>query len=134
MTPTETVMLCRFVKALCPQQAIDTYTPDAWHEVLGHLDLADCKQAVVSAARRKPFIAPAEIISAVATARSARRPHSVACRDGGCVDCRVSWCMCACHPRAVEALTRPRPAPTQPAVSGARRFDPAAIQIGREVD
>lgn len=132
MTPTETVMLCRLVKALCPQQAIDSYTPDAWHEVIGHLDLDECKRAVISAARRKPFIAPAEIISEIAAVRSADKPHSNACRDGNHGDCRVSWCSCTCHPAAVAAGTSPKPElPALPA--GPKRFEPAALSIGREV-
>ena len=138
MTPTETVMLCRLVKALCPQQAIDSYTPDAWYEVLGHLDLAECKQAVVTAARRTAFIAPAEIIAEIAESRSSELPHSEACRAGGCRDCRFgagqqAWCMCVCHPRAVKALAAPEPA--RPALpSGTRRFDPGALRIGRYLE
>ena len=46
MTPAETVLLVAYVKACCPQQAIGEYTPDAWHDLLGDLDLADCKEAV----------------------------------------------------------------------------------------
>lgn len=126
-------MLCRFVKALCPQQAIDTYTPDAWFEVLGHLELADCKKAVVTAARRKPFVAPAEIISEIAAVRSADKPHSNACRDGNHRDCQVSWCACTCHPAAVAAVTSPQPErPELPA--GPKRFEPGALRIGRDVD
>lgn len=132
MTPTETVILCRLVKALCPQQAIDSYTPDAWHEVLGHLDLEECRQAVITAARRKPFIAPAEIIAAIAAARSAYRPHSNACRERDCPSCRVSWCGCACHPSSVAAVEPPA-TPALPE-GGTRRFNPDTLRIGREVD
>ena len=48
MTPHETLLLTRYVKACCPQQAIDEYTPDAWHDLLGDLSLADCRAAVVA--------------------------------------------------------------------------------------
>lgn len=65
MTPTETVVLVRYVKACCPHQAMDEYTPDAWYDLLGDLALADCKQAVQAVARRQPFVAPAEIRSEV---------------------------------------------------------------------
>ena len=34
MTPSETVLFIRYVRACCPQQAIDEYTADAWHDVL----------------------------------------------------------------------------------------------------
>ena len=46
MTPTEIVGLVRLVKALCPSQAIDEYTPDAWHLVLDDITVADAKAIV----------------------------------------------------------------------------------------
>lgn len=61
MTPKETLLLARYVKACCPQQAMDTYTPEAWHDLLGDLELGDCKAAVQAVAKRQPFVAPAEI-------------------------------------------------------------------------
>ena len=61
MTPAEAVMLCRFAKACCPQQAFDEYTPDAWFELLGDLRFDECKAAVVEVTKRQPFCAPAEI-------------------------------------------------------------------------
>ena len=70
MTPRETVILVRYVKALCPQQAIDEFTPDAWHDVLGDYDLADARAACVAVASRQPFVAPAEIIAEVRRARN----------------------------------------------------------------
>lgn len=37
MTPEETLKVCRLAKALSPAQAVDDYTPEAWHLVLkGH--------------------------------------------------------------------------------------------------
>lgn len=108
MTPTETVMLVRFVKALCPQQAIDTYTPDAWHEVIGHLELAECREAAAAVARRKPFVSPSEIIREIADVRSVSEPHSTACRGSDHGDCRVSWCGCACHPANIRGITSER--------------------------
>src|ERR1700734_4510496 len=56
MTPKETVLLVAYVNACCPQQAMDEYTPDAWHDLLGDLDLAGCRQAVVTVAKRQPFV------------------------------------------------------------------------------
>lgn len=111
MTPTEMVMLTRYIKALCPQQQIDEYTADAWHDVLGHLDLADARHAAVAVARRQPFIAPSEIIGEVAGRLALGEPHSIACRGRDCRDCRVSWCRCTCHPpgcaRAIAPPSRP---------------------------
>lgn len=61
MTPAEAVMLCRFAKAACPQQAFDEYTPDAWFELLRDLRAEDCKAAIIDAVKASPFVAPAEI-------------------------------------------------------------------------
>lgn len=61
MNRQEAVALARYVKACCPQQAIDEYTPDAWHDLLGDLDLDACRRAAARVARRQPFVAPAEI-------------------------------------------------------------------------
>jgi hypothetical protein len=79
VTPKETVLLVRYIKACCPQQAIDEYTPDAWHDLLGDLSLGDCRAAVVAVVRQQPFIAPAEIRAAVKAIRDQRldaaEPH-----------------------------------------------------------
>jgi hypothetical protein len=72
MTPPETVLLTEYIRACCPQQAIGEYTPDAWHDLLGDLSLADCKAAVAAVAKRQPFVAPAEIRAEVKTIREQR--------------------------------------------------------------
>lgn len=72
MTPREAVMLCRYVKACCPQQQFDEYTPDAWHDLLGDLTLNDCREAVRNVAGRQPFVAPAEIRTEVRRLRGTR--------------------------------------------------------------
>jgi hypothetical protein len=78
MTREETVVLTRYVKAACPQQAMDRYTPDAWFDLIGDLDLADCKQAVIAlAGARQVFIAPAEIRAEVQRLRNERIARSV---------------------------------------------------------
>lgn len=77
MTHEETVMLCRYVKACCPQQAIDEFTPDAWSDLLGDLTLADCRGAVVAVARRQPFVAPAEIRAEVLAQRRDRLERNI---------------------------------------------------------
>jgi hypothetical protein len=63
MKPEETVVLARYVRALCPQQRFDEYTPDAWHDVLGDLPLDGARTAAATVARRQPWVSPAEIIA-----------------------------------------------------------------------
>jgi hypothetical protein len=65
VTPAETVALARYVRALCPQQKFDEYTPDAWHDVLGAYQLDDARAAAAAVAGRQPFVAPAEIITEI---------------------------------------------------------------------
>ena len=72
MTPKETVLLAAYVKACCPQQAMGEYTPDAWHDLLGDLPFADCREAVTAVAKRQPFVAPAEIRGEVRKIRDLR--------------------------------------------------------------
>jgi hypothetical protein len=72
VTPSEAVALTRYVKACCPQQQIDQYTPDAWHDLLGDLELADCLAAVREVCKRQAFIAPAEIRTEVRRVRRER--------------------------------------------------------------
>lgn len=75
MTPDETVILTRYLRALCPQQRFDEYTPDAWHDVLSPYDLGDARQAAAAVAGRQPFVSPAEIIAEVRRARAGRIRH-----------------------------------------------------------
>lgn len=125
-------MLLAYVAGACPSQKMNDLTPDAWHDILGHLEYAECRAAARAIGGRQPFIAPSEIIAEIAAQRSAEQPHSNACRGQDHRDCRVSWCMCICHPQAVRTLTRPQPdKPELPA--GPRRYNPAALSIGREV-
>lgn len=72
MTPNETVVLARYVRALCPQQKFDEYTPDAWHDVLGAYPLAAARAAAAAVAGRQPFVSPAEIIGEIRKQRDAR--------------------------------------------------------------
>jgi len=51
MNRQEMVTFVRYVKAMCPAQAIDDFTPDAWRDVVGDLALADCRAAVVQMKR-----------------------------------------------------------------------------------
>jgi hypothetical protein len=72
MNREDTVRLCRYVKGACPQQAIDEFTPNIWHDLLGDLRLEDCREAVTAVARRQPFVSPAEIREEVKRIRADR--------------------------------------------------------------
>ena len=78
MSPDETLALCRLVKAVCPSQALDQYTPDAWHLILGHIDYSDAKAAVARLAAldlepgRSRYIEPGHIIAQVRRIRAQR--------------------------------------------------------------
>lgn len=65
MTPEEIVVLARYVRALCPQQKFDEYTPDAWHDVLGEYRLDEARAAAARVAKGQPFVSPSEIIDAI---------------------------------------------------------------------
>ncbi len=72
MRPTETVLLCRLVRAACPQQAMDDATPDIWHRLLDGIRFVDAEAALIAIARRQPFASPAEIIAEVRRIRDQR--------------------------------------------------------------
>lgn len=63
-------MIVRYVKSLCPQQAIDEFTYDAWHDVIGHLAFDQARNAVLAVVHSQPFVAPSDIIR-----EARRRPH-----------------------------------------------------------
>lgn len=64
-------MLCRYIRALCPQQKFDEYTPDAWADVLSGYQLDDARRAAAAVARRQPFVSPSEIIAEIRRTRAA---------------------------------------------------------------
>lgn len=72
MNAQQIVMLCRFAKAACPQQAIDEATPDAWQILLGDIRFEDAQTALATIAKRQPFVAPAEIRTEVKARRETR--------------------------------------------------------------
>lgn len=72
MSPEEAVMLCRYVKACCPQQAIDQYTPVAWAEHLEDVPYADAKEAAKRITSRQPFVQIAELKAEVKRLRDKR--------------------------------------------------------------
>lgn len=65
------LMLVRYIKAQCPQQAIDVATPAAWYEIIGDLDYETARNAVRAVVRQQPFVSPSAII-----AETERRPHA----------------------------------------------------------
>jgi hypothetical protein len=68
----EAIALCRYVKACCPQQAIDEYTPDAWADHLADVPYADAKEACRQITARQPFVTIAEVLGIVKSIRSKR--------------------------------------------------------------
>lgn len=72
MIVKEMAVIVRFVRALCPAQKIDEYTPDAWMLVIGDLEFADAEAAVKRLGRTQPFIAAADIATEVGRIRAAR--------------------------------------------------------------
>lgn len=72
MNPIESLRLTRVVIAACPQQKMDEFTPDIWHEMLEDLRFEDCREAVVAVGRRQPFISPSEIRKEVQSLRDER--------------------------------------------------------------
>lgn len=62
--------MTKYVAACCPQQAIDEFTPDAWHDILGAYGLGECRAAAKTVVSRQPFCAPSEIITEVRRARA----------------------------------------------------------------
>jgi hypothetical protein len=66
VNPAETVHLARYVRAYCPQQKFDEYTPDAWHEVLHPYTLDEAKTAVRALITEGAvFVAPGEILGRI---------------------------------------------------------------------
>lgn len=61
MNAQEAINVCRYVRAACPQQAMDEFTPQAWADLLGDVRYEDAQEAVRVLVKRQPFVAPAEI-------------------------------------------------------------------------
>ncbi|MFJ8538125.1 hypothetical protein [Streptomyces sp. NPDC093591] len=72
MNSQEAAALCRYVRALCPQQKFDEYTPDAWHDLLYPFRLDEARTAAVAIASTQPFVSPGEIAAAVRRTRAER--------------------------------------------------------------
>lgn len=72
MTPTEIATIIGIVKALCPAQKFDEYTPDAWELVLEDFPFDDAKAALKTLGRQLRFISPADIAQEVRRVRNVR--------------------------------------------------------------
>lgn len=70
MNSQQAAVLCRYVRALCPQQKFDEYTPDAWHDVLRDYLLEEARTAAAVIANKQPFVSPGEIATEI------RRMHA----------------------------------------------------------
>jgi hypothetical protein len=70
MNSQQAAILCRYVRALCPQQKFDEYTPDAWHDVLRNYLLEEARTAAATLAGKQAFVAPGEIATEI------RRMHA----------------------------------------------------------
>jgi hypothetical protein len=68
MTREEMTELMQFIAAVCPQQRIDRLTAVTWYEVIGELEFADARNAVVALKHSQAFIDVSDIV------REATRP------------------------------------------------------------
>ena len=137
MTLEEVGKLLGYVAGACPSQKMNDLTGDAWLDILGHLGYDECRAAARVVGAKQPYIAPSDIIAAVAASRCPEQPHSNACRGQDHRNCVMTWCMCACHPGAVQKLAGPPPyEPGTPALSAAarKRYEPQQLDMGRRVD
>lgn len=78
MNAAEVLQLCRLVKACCPSQVLDEFTPQAWTLILGSYPYEDAKAAVaeIVSAPLEPgksrYIEPGHIIGGVKRIRAQR--------------------------------------------------------------
>lgn len=84
MMPAETIELCQLVRAFCPSQAFNRFTPDAWHLLLQHVDYPDAQAAVLHLAGlplepgKARYIEPGHIIGECRRIRDKRLSKSTA--------------------------------------------------------
>ena len=74
MTPRETALLVRYIKSVSPAQAIDDYTYETWHDIIGHLDPVTARHAVIAVKHSQTFVDPSDIIREAERAER-RRAH-----------------------------------------------------------
>lgn len=98
MNAAEVLQLCRLVKACCPSQTLDEYTPQAWGLILADCAYVDAKQAVAELVRlplepgRARYIEPGHIIAGVQRIRSKRLAESMPEPPSGLdADAYLAW-------------------------------------------
>lgn len=128
MIHQEAAVLCRYVRALCPQQKFDEYTPDAWHDVLAPWDLNDCRTAASNLSGKQVFIAPAEIIAEVKRIRAERLANFV--YDPPATDRDPNYLQRYRQQLEEVASGRRPPTPDRPALEGGPHPDVAAAITG----
>ena len=83
MNALEVIQICRLVKALCPSQTFDEYTPDAWAIVLEPYSYTDAKTAIATIAGaplepgKSRYIEPGHIIDGIQRIRRKRLEDSM---------------------------------------------------------
>jgi hypothetical protein len=71
MTDEEVAKLCRYIKAACPSQAFDDFTPLVWAEILpAHYTLPECRAAVIAIKQRQAYADVSDVIAEVKRARA----------------------------------------------------------------
>lgn len=133
MTPQETLVITRYIKASCPQQAIDEYTPEAWHDQFRDLSMEDCRAATAAVIGRQPFVSPSEIRAEVRRIREQRIARSVIeAPPPELADDPRAYCreLAKNVKRAADGLAPPAEAPALPAGTQGQRHDgrPASLR------
>jgi hypothetical protein len=72
MNPKEIATIIGMVKALCPAQRFDEFTPDAWELVLEDYPFPDAKTALKKLGGQLRFISPADIAAEIRRVRNLR--------------------------------------------------------------
>ncbi|MEU1309455.1 hypothetical protein ABZ419_11250 [Streptomyces cinnamoneus] len=117
MNEEETVMLARYVRALCPQQRFDEYTADAWHDLLSPYSLDEARAAVTRhIAAGNAFVAVGEIVTEIRKARNDRLDrHTEAEPPAGDLGDRTYKAALLAERRAIaDGRIEPRPVPALP--------------------
>jgi hypothetical protein len=123
VTPDETLRIVRFVRAACPQQKLDEYTPDAWHILLADIAYTDALTATQTLAKRQPFVSPAEIIGEVKRIRADRlRAHGNAEPDADGDDARAYLAAIRAYRKAIADGYEVQP-PPRPSIEGQKRVE-----------
>ncbi|MCP9205539.1 zinc finger domain-containing protein [Streptomyces sp. NEAU-Y11] len=118
MTEEETVILARYVRALCPQQRFDEYTADAWHDLLAPYSLEEARAAVARhIAAGHAFVSVGEIVTEIRKARNDRLDrHTEAEPPAGDLGDHTSYraALLAERRAIADGRTEPQPVPALP--------------------